>query len=158
MAQKTYALYQKAIRYPKGKRLFSIVYARFAPYFWTVRPQVREVRPHHAELTIKNRRAVHNHIGTLHAIAVCNGLEAAMGLVAEATCPDHQRWLPRGLQVRYLQKSTTDLLCVAETSPEDWDRQAPFDVDVRVKAVRTDGVVVVEGVIPIYITDKPAKG
>ncbi|MBD5829459.1 DUF4442 domain-containing protein [Janibacter melonis] len=139
-------------------RLFSLAYARFAPYFWTVRPQVREVRPHRAELTIKNRRRVHNHIGTLHAIAVCNGLEAAMGLVAEATCPDHQRWLPRGLQVEYLQKSTTDLLCVAETTPSDWEREAPFDIDVRVKAVRTDGVVVVQGVIPIYVSDKPAKG
>ena len=53
-------------------------------------PQVRDVRPHHAELTIRNRRAVHNHIGTLHAIAVCNGLEAAMGLLAEATTPMYQ--------------------------------------------------------------------
>ena len=157
MAQKTYALYQRFLRYPKGKQLFSLVYARVAPYFWTVRPQVREVRPHHAELTIKNRKAVHNHIGTLHAIAVCNGLEAAMGLVAEATCPDHQRWLPRGLQVEYLAKSTTDLLCVAETSAEDWDKPAPFDLDVRVKAVRTDGVVAVQGIIPIYVTDKPAQ-
>ncbi|WP_318240772.1 hotdog fold domain-containing protein [Janibacter melonis] len=158
MAQQTYALYRRLTRYPGGMRLFSLAYARFAPYFWTVRPQVREVRPHRAELTIKNRRRVHNHIGTLHAIAVCNGLEAAMGLVAEATCPDHQRWLPRGLQVEYLQKSTTDLLCVAETTPSDWEREAPFDIDVRVKAVRTDGVVVVQGVIPIYVSDKPAKG
>lgn len=158
MAQQTYALYRRLTRYPRGKQLFSIAYARFAPYFWTVRPQVRDVRPHRAELSIKNRRRVHNHIGTLHAIAVCNGLEAAMGLVAEATCPDHQRWLPRGLSVEYLAKSTTDLLCVAETTPSDWEREAPFDIDVRVKAVRTDGVVVVQGVIPIYVSDKPAKG
>ena len=46
VAQKTYALYQRFLRYPKGKQLFSLVYARVAPYFWTVRPQVREVRPH----------------------------------------------------------------------------------------------------------------
>lgn len=157
MAQKTYAIYQNFLRYPRGKQLFSVAYARVAPYFRTVRPQVREVRPNYAELTIKNRKAVHNHIGTLHAIAVCNGLEAAMGLVAEATCPDPQRWLPRGLQVRYLAKSTTDLLCVAETSPEDWDKTAPFDVDVRVKAVRTDGVVAVEGIIPVYVSDKSAR-
>ena len=158
MSQPTYALYQRALQMPFGKRLFSVLYARKARYFWTVRPRVREVRPHHAELTIANRKAVHNHIGTLHAIAVCNGLEAAMGLLAEATCPAEQRWLPRGLQVEYLAKSTTDLLCVAETSEEDWAREAPFDVDVRVKAVRTDGQVAVQGVIPIYVTAKPAKG
>ncbi|QNF93104.1 MULTISPECIES: hotdog fold domain-containing protein [Janibacter] len=157
MAQQTFDLYQRITSLPAGKRIFSLLYAVKAPYFATVRPQVREVRAHHAELSIRNRKRVHNHIGTLHAIAVCNGLEAAMGLLAEATCPSDHRWLPRGLQVSYLAKSTTDLLCVAETDPEQWTGEAPYDVDIRVKAVRTDGVVVVEGVIPVYVTAKPKK-
>ena len=153
MAQQTYTLYQRITRLPAGKRIFSLLYALKAPYFATVRPQVREVRENYAELSISNRRRVHNHIGTLHAIAVCNGLEAAMGLLAEATCPADRRWLPRGLQVTYPAKSTTDLLCVAETDPEQW-AATPGDVDIRVRAVRTDGVVVVEGVIPVYVSMK----
>jgi len=59
------------------------------------------------------------------------------------------------MQVAYLAKSTTDLLCVAETDPTDWAQVG--DVPVRVKAVRTDGVVVVEGVITIYVSAKPAR-
>lgn len=157
MAQQTFSLYQRITRLPAGKRIFSLLYSVKAPYFATVRPVVREVRPNYAELSIRNRKRVHNHIGTLHAIAVCNGLEAAMGLVAEATCPSDKRWLPRGLQVSYLAKSTTDLLCVAETDPEQW-AATPGDVDIRVRAVRTDGVVVVEGVIPVYVTERPTKG
>lgn len=157
MAQQTFSLYQRIARLPAGKRIFSLLYSVKAPYFATVRPVVREVRPNYAELSIRNRKRVHNHIGTLHAIAVCNGLEAAMGLVAEATCPSDKRWLPRGLQVSYLAKSTTDLLCVAETDPEQW-ADTPGDVDIRVRAVRTDGVVVVEGVIPVYVTERPTKG
>lgn len=153
MAQQTYSLYRRIARLPAGKRIFSLLYSLKAPYFATVRPQVREVRENYAELSIANRRRVHNHIGTLHAIAVCNGLEAAMGLLAEATCPADRRWLPRGLRVDYLAKSTTDLLCVAETDQTDWDA-TPGDVDIRVKAVRTDGVVVVEGVIPVYVSMK----
>jgi hypothetical protein len=98
---------------------------------------------------------VQNHLGTLHAIAVCNGLEAAMGLLAEATTPNGRRWIPKGMQVSYLAKSTTDLLCVAETDPADWAQVG--DVPVRVRAVRTDGVVVVEGVITIYVSEKPAR-
>lgn len=153
MAQQTFTLYKGFARLPAGKRLFSLLYALKAPYFATVRPQVREVRENHAELTIRNRRRVHNHIGTLHAIAACNGLEAAMGLLAEATCPADRRWLPRGLRVDYVAKSTTDLLCVAETDPEQW-AATPGDVDIRVRAVRTDGVVAVEGVIPVYVSMK----
>lgn len=157
MPQPTFDLYRRALGLPQGKRLFSLAYALKAPYFRTVMPQVREVRANHAELSIRNWWGVHNHIGTLHAIAVCNGLEAAMGLLAEATCPDDQRWLPRGLQVRYLTKSTTDLLCVAETDPEQWAGEAPYDVDIRVKAVRTDGEVAVEGIIPVYVSAKKPR-
>lgn len=156
MAQQTYTLYKLISRLPRGKEIFSLLYSRKAPYFATVRPKVRQVRENYAELSIANRKAVHNHIGTLHAIAVCNGLEAAMGLLAEATCPADQRWLPRGLQVEYLAKSTTDLLCVAETDAADW-AAAPGDVDIRVKAVRTDGVVAVQGIIPVYVSMKPTK-
>ena len=151
----TYALYRSMSAKPLGKQAFSLLFASKAPYFRTVRPQVREVRPHHAELSIRKRRAVQNHIGTLHAIAVCNGLEAAMGLLAEATTPRDRRWIPKGMQVAYLAKSTTDLLCVAETDPSDWAEVG--DVPVRVRAVRTDGVVVVEGVITIYVSEKPAR-
>ena len=151
----TYTLYQRAAARPLGKRVFSVVFANKAPYFRTVRPRVRDVRPHHAELSIRKRRAVQNHLGTVHAIAVCNGLEAAMGLLAEATTPKGRRWIPKGMQVAYLAKSTTDLLCIAETDPDDWAEVG--DVPVRVRAVRTDGTVVVEGVITIYVSEKPAR-
>ena len=149
----TYALYRRAGRPPLGQARVLDALRQKAPYFWTVRPQVREVRPHHAELTIRKRRAVQNHIGTVHAIAVCNGLEAAMGLLAEATTPPGRRWIPKGMQVSYLAKSTTDLLCTADTDPGDWADVG--DVPVRVRAVRTDGTVVVEGVITIYVSDTP---
>ena len=151
----TYALYQRAAARPFGKRAFSWVFASRAPYFRTVRPRVRDLRPHHAEVSIRKRRAVQNHIGTVHAIAVCNGLEAAMGLLAEATTPAGRRWIPKGMTVSYLATSTTDLLCVAETDPADWAEVG--DVPVRVRALRTDGTVVVEGVITLHVSEKPAR-
>ncbi len=151
----TYALYRRLADRPLGRRVFSTLFSLKAPYFRTVRPQVREVRPHHAELVVAKRWGVQNHIGTVHAIAVCNGLEAAMGLLAEATTPSDRRWIPRGMTVSYLAKSSTDLLCVAETDAADWAEAG--DVPVRVRAVRTDGVVVVEGTITIYVSDKPVR-
>ena len=135
-----------------GKRVFSIVFSQKAPYFATIRPRFTVVEPNRAELVIRKRRRVHNHIGTVHAIAVCNGLEAAMGLLAEATTPPGRRWIPKGMEVAYLAKSTTDLVCVAQTDPQDWTDVG--DVPVRVRAVRTDGTVVVAGVITIYVSEK----
>ena len=146
------SLWNTLSRLPQGSRLFSIAFARKAPYFATIHPRFTELRPHHAELVIPKRRRVHNHIGTVHAIAACNGLEAAMGLLAEATTPTDRRWIPKGMEVAYTAKSTTDLLCTADTDPADWERTG--DVAVRVKAIREDGTPVVEGVITIYVSDR----
>ena len=109
---------------------------------------------HQRAAVVPLRWAVRNHIGTLHAIAAVNGLEAAMGLLAEATCPPGKRWIPVGMTVRYTAKATTDLLCVAETDDEDWESD---EVAVRVKAVRRDGVAAVAGVITIRISARPDR-
>src|SRR3989337_3033698 len=91
-------LFTTLSKVPRGRTLFSVAFARKAPYFRSVRPRFRELRPHYAELVVANRKPVHNHIGTVHAIAVCNGLEAAMGALAEATVPAGRRWLPKAME------------------------------------------------------------
>ena len=154
-------LYRKSTSLPVvgplvGDRLFSAAFALKAPYFASIRPRFTVLEPNHAELVIPKRRAVHNHLGTVHAIALCNGLEAAMGALAEATIPSHKRWIPKGMEVSYTAKATTDITCIAETDPEQWTGDDP-DLPVRVRGVRKDGTAVIEGVIRLWITEKPAK-
>lgn len=148
----TYDVYKTMTALPQGKRLFSIFYGQAAPYFSTIHMTVQAMRENYGEVRIPKRRGVKNHIGTIHAIAACNGLEAAMGLLAEATCPADKRWLPKGMEVEYLAKSDGDLTCVAETDAADW--QDGPDVRVRVKAVLDDGTVTVQGVIKLWVTPK----
>jgi acyl-coenzyme A thioesterase PaaI-like protein len=149
-------LYQQVTRLPAGKKLFSVLFSQKAPYFATVRPVFTELRPSYAELRIKKRRRVQNHIGTVHVIAICNGLEAAMGALAEVSVPAHKRWIPKGMDVSYTAKATSDITCIAETDPEAWTGDDP-EVPVRVRGVRDDGTVVVEGVIRLWVTEKPVK-
>jgi len=136
-----------------GKRVFSIAFSQKAPYFGTIHPRVTELRPNYAEVRIPNRRRVHNHIGTVHAIALCNGLEMAMGALAETTIPANKRWIPKGMEVAYTAKATSDITCTAETDQEQWDT-ADGDLAVRVKGVRDDGTTVIEGVINLWVTPK----
>ena len=149
-------LWDHASTVPQGRRVFSMAFSRKAPYFSTVKPLFIDLRANYAELLLKDRKAVHNHIGTVHAIALCNGLEAAMGALAEATIPAHKRWIPKGMEVSYTAKADSDVRCIAETDPEQWEGDDP-DVPVRVKGVRRDGTVVVEGVIRLWVTERPAK-
>ena len=147
-------LYNQVNRLPAGKKIFSLFFSQKAPYFGTVSPRFVELRPNYAELRIKKRRRVQNHIGTVHVIAICNGLEAAMGALAEVTIPADRRWIPKGMEVSYTAKATSDITCIAETEPAAWTGDDP-DLPVRVRGVREDGTVVVEGVIRLWVTEKP---
>ena len=148
-------LWKKTTALPAGKRLFSIAFAQKAPYFATIRPRFTELRPNYASLVIPKRRGVHNHIGTVHAIALCNGLEAAMGALAEATIPPTRRWIPKGMTVSYTAKAVGDITCIAETDAEQWTSSDP-DLPVRVRGVDPNGVVVIEGVINLWVTERKA--
>ena len=151
-------LWKKTSAWPLGSRIFSFAFSQKAPYFATIRPRFIVIDPHHAELVIRKRRAVTNHIGTVHAIALCNGLEAAMGALAESTIPRDQRWIPKGMEVAYTANADSDVTCIAETDPEQWasDAGEGYDLPVRVRGVRRDGTVVVEGEIRLWVS--PRKG
>lgn len=137
--------------YPGGKWLFGQVISRRAPYFKTVSPEVEELRPNYARMVLRKRKAVENHIGTVHVIAICNLLEMAMGVCAEASIPKHLRWIPKGMSVDYTAKGSTDIIGTAEFNPEDWK---PGDLNVKVTAKDTNGVVVVQGTIKLWISEK----
>jgi len=138
---------------PVGTRVFSVLFSQKAPYFATVRPRFVALRPDYAELVVPKRRSVQNHLGTVHAIALCNGLEAAMGALAEVSIPADKRWIPKGMDVDYTAKATSDITCTAETDRSQWTGDDP-DVPVRVRGVRDDGTVVVEGVIRLWVTPR----
>ena len=146
-------LWTKTSALPLGDRAFSFAFSQKAPYFASVRPRFTVIEPNRAELVIRKRRGVHNHIKTVHAIALCNGLEAAMGALAESTIPREKRWIPKGMEVAYTAKADSDITCIAETDPGQWTSDDP-DLPVRVRGVRADGTVVVEGVIRLWVTEK----
>ena len=80
----------------------------------------------------------------MHVIAVANGLELAMGALAEATVPAQLGWIPKGISLEYLALADSTLTATAQTDPADWAE--PGEVPVRVQATRSDGTAVVAGV------------
>jgi hypothetical protein len=149
-------LYERATRVPVvGRAAFSLAFGLKAPYFLTIAPSVIELRPNHAAVRIRKWRGVQNHIGTVHVIAVANGLEMAMGALAEASIPDNLRWIPKGMELEYLAMADSSILATADTDPDDWTR--PGEIDVRVAARRRDGTVVVRGVIRLHVSEKKKR-
>tara|TARA_R110002050_G_scaffold24044_12_gene64023 strand:- start:405 stop:872 length:468 start_codon:yes stop_codon:yes gene_type:complete len=148
---KVMALYKRVTRLPFGHKIFSIMVARIAPYFSTIKPLITELRPNYCECFIKKTKKVHNHIKTVHVIAICNGLEMAMGVMTEASIPKHLRWIPKGMSLDYTAKAGSDIRCVAKVTPEQWQ---VGDLFVEVTAYDINDVVVVKGHIKLWISEK----
>lgn len=151
---KTLALYHKVRRLPFGHRLFSWLVAFTAPYFASIKPLITKLDTNYCECLIKKRRRVHNHIKTVHVIAICNGLEMAMGVMAEASIPKHLRWIPKGMNVNYVAKAATNIRCIATLDNDAWQ---VGDVNVTITAYDENDVVVVSGEIRLWVTEKPKK-
>lgn len=120
-----------------GNEAFSKAVTNFAPYFSTIDPTFVDLRPGYAEVKFANRREVHNHIGTVHAIALCNAAELAAGTMTTVSIADGRQWIPVGMTVQYLAKAKTDMRVVADGSQVNWDHTG--DVQVPVDAFDTEG-------------------
>ncbi|WP_370944405.1 hotdog fold domain-containing protein [Amycolatopsis sp. cg5] len=150
----TYALWTRLAAKPGGKQLFSAAMCLRVPYFRTIVPSVKEIKPGRCEVTSPKWWGVYNHIGTYHAIAACNLAEIAMGMLAEATLPPTHRWLPKGMTVNYVAKAETSLRAVAELpSIPDFGDEG-FELPVPVTITDTAGKPVVTATITIWVTRK----
>jgi acyl-coenzyme A thioesterase PaaI-like protein len=151
-------LYRRFERRPLGKRLFSLAVCWKAPYFRTVRPVFVELAPGRGEVRARNRRAVHNHIGTFHAIACCNLTELAAGTTMDVSLPGTHRWIPKGMTVAYLAKAETDLRAVATVADlSGLAAEESREVLVPVDVLDRNGVTVVHADINMWVSPRPRK-
>lgn len=146
------AAWQRFETLPLGKILFSRAVCFKAPYFSSISPRFEELRPGFARVSMRKRRSVTNHIGTVHAIAMCNLAEIAAGTLTEVSIPPSMRWLPKGMQVDYLRKAETDVEATATlpTVEEGAARDVPATVEVKDR----EGQVVCRAVITMWVTPR----
>lgn len=138
---------------PFGKWLFTKLVSFKAPYFGSINARFVELRAGYCVVTMKKRRSVTNHIGTVHAIAICNLAELAAGTMTEATVPPTHRWIPKGMTVEYLKKAPTNLRAVAVLDPMPAFGLAA-DVPVPVTVTDTKDNVVFRAVITMHISPR----
>jgi len=81
---------------------------------------------------MKKRRAVTNHLKTVHAVAMCNMAELAGGLMTEVSLPQGKRWIPSGMTVKYLKKAKSNLIAIADGNELDWDKEGEVIVPVGI--------------------------
>lgn len=157
MAASLLTLYRRLQRWPAGDWLFSRAVCLKAPYFSSIGPRILKLEAGRCEARIADRRRVHNHIGTVHAIALCNLAELTAGLMTDASLPPSMRWIPKGMSVEYLKKAVGSQHAVAtpaEPLRESSEAYAP-PVDVAVRDA--GGEIVFTAHVDMWVSPKPSR-
>lgn len=123
-----------------GSHAFSKLVCQTAPYFSTIDPLMTQLRPGFACVEVPFTQAITNHLGTVHAIALCNAAELVAGTMTDVSVPAGARWIPKGMTVQYVAKAKTAVTARANGEAIDWHTAG--DKVVPVEAVDTDGKVV----------------
>lgn len=140
---------------PFGKNLFSHFVARQAPYFLSISPRIQELKHNYMKTSIRKTKKLENHLGTVHAIAMCNLCEFTAGICMEASIPKHRRWIPVGMQVAYLKKAKTNLTASCDISRTEWDTCNVVDCFVSVRD--NQDIEVMTANIQMKVSDKKKR-
>ena len=155
MASAALRLFQRLGGSTPGRWLYSRLICLRAPYFGSIAPRIEKLEPGFCVVRMRDRRAVRNHIGTVHAIALCNMAELAAGLATDATLPDSMRWIPKGMSVRYLRKAVGVMTATARvSSPATGADGVELHAMVEVRDVA--GEVVFDADVTMWITLRKA--
>lgn len=118
---------------PGGKRVFSEVVGRMAPYTGTIHARIEVLRTGYAEVVMADQRDVRNHLRSVHAVALVNLAEVAGNLALAYSLPDDARFIVAGISIEYLKKARGTLRGVSECPVPTSSARQEYQVPVSIK-------------------------
>ena len=127
------SLWRRCAGLPLGRDLFGWLFGRQVPYSGSIGASVIELEPGHARLALRDRRAVRNHLGSIHAVALTNLGELASGLAMTTALPAGVRGIVLRIETVYTKKARGTLLCDCRVSVPDVTGDLNHEVHAEIR-------------------------
>lgn len=125
---------------PGGKWLFSKLVGWAAPYTGSIGARVESLEPGRVRISLRDRRAVRQHLGSVHAVALVNLAEVTSGLAMLSAVGPGVRGIVTALRIEYHKKARGRLLAESIATPPAVT--APTDADVTATITDAAGDIV----------------
>lgn len=115
---------------PGGKRIFSELVGKMAPYTGSIQARVEELREGYCEALMQDTPKLRNHLKSVHAIALVNLAELTGNLAVSYGMPDNARFIVAGLSIDYLKKARGSIRGVCHAPIPDTNEKKEYLVHV----------------------------
>lgn len=125
---------------PGGRWLFTQVVKRMIPYTGSVDPHVEVLEPGYARISIRQRRRLEQHLGSIHAIALMNVAEFASGAAMATALPPGYRGIVTKMSIEYFKKARGRITAESRTRLPELSKN--FECEVTSDLTNEKGEVV----------------
>jgi acyl-coenzyme A thioesterase PaaI-like protein len=142
-------------RLPYGNVVFSRAVGRAAPYTGTIRAVVVDLAPGRAEVVLRDRPELRNHLKCVHAITLANLAEMTGNVALAYGLPDDARFIVAGMELTYVKKARGTITATSEFTPVVASELQHVDIPVEMK--NQAGDVVTRAVLHTQVGPKRAR-
>lgn len=132
------SLWRRCAPLPFGRALFGALFARQVPYSGSIGATVLDLEAGHAKLALRDRRAVRNHLGSIHAVALTNLGELASGLAMTTALPAGVRGIVLRIETVYTKKARGTLVCDCRANVPEVAGDVNHEVHAEVRDLEGD--------------------
>jgi acyl-coenzyme A thioesterase PaaI-like protein len=140
---------------PGGRTVFSFLVGRAAPYTGTIRAKITTLRKGHAEVVMKDRPSVRNHLRSVHAVALANLCELTGNVALAYSLPDDARFIVAGMRLEYVKKARGPITGTSDCPVPETAERRSWEVPVVLRDAQGD--VVVRAWLDTLVGPKKAK-